>query len=99
MAVGWVVLGKEPRNLVGTTICLQGLLPLLIVSTATYTAVVEADPGALPVFDLAVTLAQGDWMLLYVPSALLLLLFPDGHRRAAAGGRSRRACSLSRCCS
>ena len=79
LAVGWVVLGKEPRNLVGTTICLQGLLPLLIVSTATYTAVVEADPGALPVFDLAVTLAQGDWMLLYVPSALLLLLFPDGH--------------------
>ena len=37
-----------------------------------------ARPGLLPVSDLVVTLQAGSWMVLYVPAALLLLLFPTG---------------------
>ncbi len=78
LALGWVVLRKEPRNLVGTTICLFGLLPLMTLFTDSYAVVVAARPGLLPVSDVLVTLQPGSWMVLYVPAALLLLLFPTG---------------------
>ena len=78
LALGWVVLRKEPRNLVGTTLCLFGLLPLMTVFSDTYAVAVAAREGLLPVSDLVVTLQAGTWMSLYVPAALLLLLFPTG---------------------
>ncbi len=78
LMLGWVLLRKESRNLVGPILCLLGLLPLMLAFTDTYTAVVTAQPGLLPVSDLLVTLNQGDWMLLYVPPALLMLYFPNG---------------------
>ena len=66
LALGWVVLRKEPRNLVGTTLCLFGLLPLMILFSDTYAVVVAARPGLLPVSDLVVTLQAGTWMVVYV---------------------------------
>ena len=78
LMLGWVLLRKESRNLVGPILCLLGLLPLMLAFTDTYTAVVTAQPGLLPVSDLLVTLNQGYWMWLYVPPALLMLYFPNG---------------------
>lgn len=78
LALGWVVLRKEPHNLVGTATCLLGLLPLSVVFFEAYVAVVAARPRLLPVSDFLVTVHQGDWMVLSVPAALLLLVFPNG---------------------
>jgi signal transduction histidine kinase len=78
LGLGWLILRQVPDNLVGSLLCLLGLLPNTLAFASAYSSVVERRPGLLPVSDLLVTLGPGDWMWLYVPPALLLLYFPTG---------------------
>ncbi len=77
LAAGWFLLRHDASNLIGGLLCLLGASPLAAVSGDAWAAAVTAHP-TLPVNDLLVALSQGAWMLLYVPAALLVLLFPDG---------------------
>jgi signal transduction histidine kinase len=77
--LGLLVARRRPDNVVGALLCLMGLGPVLVALAATYDAVVRARPGVLPVSSVVVGLEQGSWVVLYVPVALLMLVFPDGH--------------------
>ncbi|WP_344385670.1 histidine kinase [Asanoa iriomotensis] len=77
-ALGVVVARRRPHNLVGPVLVLVGASPVWVAFGDLYTAVVEARPGALPVWDWYVAISPGTWMVLYVPAALLMLIFPDG---------------------
>ncbi len=77
LAAGWFLLRRDRWNLVGGLLCLLTVSPLVAVTGDGWGAAVAAHPR-VPVNDLLVALAQGAWMLLYVPAALLVLLFPDG---------------------
>ncbi|MFD1523300.1 histidine kinase [Pseudonocardia yunnanensis] len=79
LALGLVIALRRPHNRIAPLLCLVGAVPLLVVGLGDeYTAVVAAHPGALPVSALVVGLSQGSWMLLYLPPAFLMLVFPDG---------------------
>jgi signal transduction histidine kinase len=78
LGLGWLILRQVPDNVVGSLLCLLGLLPNVLAFASAYSSVVQRRPGLLPVSDLLVTLGPGDWMWLYVPPALLLLYFPTG---------------------
>lgn len=76
--LGYRVSTRLPRNPVGALIAGNGLVVLLLLGDV-YDAVVVRRPGALPEPGPAVAEAMsGTWMLLYLPLALLLLVFPDG---------------------
>jgi signal transduction histidine kinase len=77
MVAGWFLLRHERSNLIGALLVLVGTSPLFISSGDGWAAAVEEHPS-LPVSGLIVTLSAGSWMLLYIPSALVILLFPDG---------------------
>jgi signal transduction histidine kinase len=77
-ALGLLVAWRRPGNVVGVLLCLMGLGPVLVAFGSTYDGVVRDRPGSLPVSALLVGLEQGSWVVLYVPVALLMLVFPDG---------------------
>lgn len=78
LVLGWLVLRHQPRSTVGTILCFMGLTPIFMTFTDTYLAMLERVPGSLPVSDPIRAMATGWWMWLYVPPALLLLVFPTG---------------------
>ncbi|MGH3739373.1 MAG: hypothetical protein ACRDT6_27795, partial [Micromonosporaceae bacterium] len=66
--LGLLVAYRRPGNPVGAVLCWIGLLPPAI-------ALLDLNPPVPPVVE---ALAIGAWTWLYVPVALLILLFPDG---------------------
>ncbi|MDO2936375.1 histidine kinase [Paeniglutamicibacter sulfureus] len=90
LVLGHLITRRLPRQGVGALLGCAGLVILAVGCTDTYLAAAKAS-SALPVNGLWISLAQGAWMLLYLPWALMLLVFPSGilgdrsARRLAAG--------------
>ncbi|NJC69815.1 two-component sensor histidine kinase [Planosporangium thailandense] len=78
VALGLVVAGRRPDNAVAPLLVLVGLIPIWMTGSDSYGAAVAHRPDLVPVSALVVTLQPGTWMFLYVPPALLALLFPTG---------------------
>ena len=78
VALGVVVATKRPDNLVGALLAWVGLMPVAIASSDAYAEAFIARPDVVPVSAFLLSLDPGSWMFLYVPPALLALLFPDG---------------------
>ena len=78
IVLGLLIAVRRPHARMAPVLCLAGAVPLVIGFGDLYTAAHAAHPGALPVSGLLVGLWFGGWMLLYVPAAFVLLLFPDG---------------------
>jgi signal transduction histidine kinase len=76
--VGLLVSRRRPANPVGALLLFNGLVAYTVGLSDAYELVVGQDPGRLPVWDVVVPLMEGAWMWLYVPVALLMLVFPDG---------------------
>jgi hypothetical protein len=87
VALGVVVATKRPDNLVGALLAAVGLLPIGIASGDIYADAYAARPDVVPISAVLIALSAGTWMFLYVPPALLALVFPDG--RLPAGRRWR----------
>jgi signal transduction histidine kinase len=79
VALGVAVATKRPDNLVGALLALVGLLPIAIAASDIYGDAVARRPDLVPVSALLTSLQPGTWMFLYLPPALLALVFPDGH--------------------
>lgn len=78
---GLLVARHDPGNWVGPVLTSAGAV---IVGTSAYDAYALAlveRPGSLPRSDLFIVLTQGVWMWLFIPFAMLLLVFPDGRAR------------------
>jgi hypothetical protein len=84
VVLGLLVTRRHPANLVGAVLTWTGAVLILNSASETYTLTVA---GA----DQLAAFSEGSWMWLYVPVALLALLFPDGRlpsprwRMVAAG--------------
>jgi signal transduction histidine kinase len=77
-AVGVVVARRRPTNWVGPLLVLVAMVPINQAFDDMYADVVQTHPGLLPVWDVYLGLSPGTWMWLFVPPALLILVFPDG---------------------
>lgn len=78
LVLGWAVARDQPGNGVAAFLSLAGLSVLAIGAYGVYTAAGAggaflSDAAAVPI-----AVAQGAWVFLYVPWALVLLVFPDG---------------------
>ena len=71
VVLGMLVARRHPANLVGAVLAWTGALLVLSSASETYTLTVGAS-------DQLAAFSEGSWMWLYVPVALLALLFPDG---------------------
>ena len=78
VVLGLVVARRRPDNAVGPLLAAAGLVVVGTGVTDLYGLVVERRPGLLPATEAYVPLAEGAWMWMYVPLALLMLVFPDG---------------------
>jgi signal transduction histidine kinase len=79
IVLGLLIAVRRPHARIAPVLCLAGAVPLVIVGFGDlYTAAYATHQGALPISDVLVGLSFGSWMLLYVPAAFVLLLFPDG---------------------
>ncbi len=77
--VGLLIGLRRRANPVGALMSLQATVFAVIIGwQGVYDEVVQAHPGALPVSAGCVALERGSWMVLYVPVALILLVFPSG---------------------
>ncbi len=87
VALGVVVAVRRPDNVVGALLAWVGLMPIDMAVTEAYADALARRPDVVPVSALLVALCAGAWMFLYVPPALLALVFPDG--RLPGGRRGR----------
>lgn len=72
-----VVSRHAQSNAVGPLLAAMSSAVLLTAAISFYSN--GAEKGFLPGVVVAAGLAEGTWMVLFVPFALLLLVFPDGH--------------------
>ncbi len=86
LVFGHLITRRLPRHSVGALLSGAGLLMLAVGASDIYLAAAQAHPG-LPVSNLAISLIQGSWMLLYLPWALMLLIFPSGRFESRGAGR------------
>ncbi|MGW5156263.1 histidine kinase [Nonomuraea wenchangensis] len=77
VVLGTLVAVRRPGSVVGPLLMLVGATAVGVTVDDLYASAVARRPD-LPVPELYVALSQGDWMFLYVPAALLMLMFPDG---------------------
>ncbi|MGW5261143.1 sensor histidine kinase [Microbispora sp. NPDC004025] len=75
VVLGVLVATRRPRSVVGLLLVLTGATTVYLAVGESY-ASLAARRGLLT--EVYAALSQGDWMFLYVPSALLMLVFPDG---------------------
>ncbi|GLY95253.1 histidine kinase [Actinoplanes sp. NBRC 103695] len=87
VALGLLVAARRPDNVVGALLCGVGLMPVFMAAGDLYGPAWQARPDLLPLWPWLVSLYEGSWMFLYVPAALLALVFPDG--RLPVGRRWR----------
>ena len=78
ISLGLVVATRRPGNVVGALLVWVGVLPINVASGDIYTDAFAARPDLVPVSAVFIGLTLGTWMFLYVPPALLALVFPDG---------------------
>ena len=80
IVLGLVIALKRPRNRIAPLLALVGAMLVLVVGLGDeYGAIALLDPAAAPAWTpWAMSARAGSWVLLYLPTALLLLLFPDG---------------------
>ncbi|MEV7006934.1 histidine kinase [Streptosporangium sp. NPDC051022] len=76
-ALGTLVAVRRPGSMVGPLLMLVGATAVWVTVDDLYASAVTRRPD-LPLPELYLALSQGDWMFLYVPAALLMLVFPDG---------------------
>ncbi|WP_433420384.1 histidine kinase [Microtetraspora malaysiensis] len=90
LVLGVVVAVRRPNSAVGLLLVLVGATAMWLGVGELYSLAVARRPG-LPFTELYAAVSEGDWMFLYVPAALLMLVFPDGRltgprRRWTAAG-------------
>lgn len=90
LVFGHLITHRFPDQSVGALLSGAGLLMLTVGANDTYLAAAQGNPH-LPISNLAMSLIQGSWMLLYLPWAFMLLIFPSGRfesqgARRIAGG-------------
>ncbi len=85
VVLGVVVAARRPDSAVGLLLVLVGATAVWLALGELYGLAFTRRPG-LPLSELYAAVSQGDWMLLYVPAAMLMLVFPDGR----LAGRRRR---------
>jgi signal transduction histidine kinase len=78
VVLGLVVATRRPDNVVGALLTLVGLVPIWMTTSDNYGAAWAQRPDLVPLSEVFIALQGGAWMFLYVPPALLALLFPDG---------------------
>jgi signal transduction histidine kinase len=77
--VGLLIGLRRPDNAVGPLMSLQAaVFAAMIGWQGAYDQVVQQHPGALPASTAYAALERGSWMALYVPVALIMLVFPGG---------------------
>jgi signal transduction histidine kinase len=79
IALGVLVATRRPANPVGALLVGAGTMPIFVALEWVVGEVHTQQPGAIRVLPALVAADQGSWMWLYVPGALLMLVFPDGH--------------------
>ncbi|MEU6407317.1 histidine kinase [Microbispora sp. NPDC046933] len=77
VVLGVLVATRRPRSVVGLLLVLAGATSVRLTVGELYESLAARRPG-LPFSEVYAALSQGDWMFLYVPAALLTLVFPDG---------------------
>ncbi|MGI5160962.1 histidine kinase [Microbispora sp. CA-102843] len=77
VGLGVLVATRRPRSVVGLLLVLAGATSVWLTVGQLYESLAARRPG-LPFSEVYAALSQGDWMFLYVPAALLTLVFPDG---------------------
>ncbi|WP_204284080.1 histidine kinase [Microbispora amethystogenes] len=76
VVLGVLVATRRPRSVVGLLLVLAGATTVRLGVGESYASLAARRPGLLT--EVYAALSQGDWMFLYVPAALLMLVFPDG---------------------
>ena len=77
LILGYLITKRLPQQGVGALLSAAGLLIFAVGCSDTYLAAAR-ESTQLPISDLLIALMQGAWMLLYLPWALMLLVFPEG---------------------
>jgi signal transduction histidine kinase len=78
VTLGLAVAARRPDNPVGALLAWVGVLPIWMAYGDMQTAAYAVRPDLVPVSATRYALSLGSWMFLYVPPALLALVFPDG---------------------
>lgn len=78
LVLGYLITRKLPQQGVGALLSAAGLLIFAVGCSDTYLAAAR-ESSQLPMNALLIAFMQGSWMLLYLPWALMLLVFPEGH--------------------
>ncbi|WP_405088762.1 histidine kinase [Microbispora sp. NBC_01389] len=76
VVLGVLVATRRPRSVVGLLLVLTGATTVRLGVGESYASLAARRPGLFA--EVYAALSQGDWMFLYVPAALLTLVFPDG---------------------
>ncbi|MFJ2032431.1 histidine kinase [Streptosporangium sp. NPDC087985] len=77
VGLGMVVAARRPGSVVGLLLVLVGMTAVWLAVSDLYPPAFTRRPD-LPFSELYVLLSRGGWMFLYVPAALLMIVFPDG---------------------
>jgi hypothetical protein len=80
LILGLLVSRNETGGVVGALLSMAGLVPVLLGVFDLLGAVAPDNPALGGVAETVRQATSGTWMLLFVPFALLLLVFPDGRR-------------------
>ncbi|MEV7804000.1 histidine kinase [Microbispora sp. NPDC088329] len=75
VVLGMLVAARRPRSVVGLLLVLAGATTVYVAVGESYASLAVRRGLFTEVY---AALSQGDWMFLYVPAALLMLVFPDG---------------------
>ncbi|PQZ93770.1 hypothetical protein CQ018_08945 [Arthrobacter sp. MYb227] len=77
LILGYLITRRLPQQGVGALLSAAGLLIFAVGCSDTYLAAAR-ESTQLPISSLLIAFMQGAWMLLYLPWALMLLVFPEG---------------------
>ncbi len=78
LVLGAVIARRQPRNPVGALLALVGLVVCGVGAADVWMVAAIGRGGQVPALDVLVSATQGEWVWLFVPVALLVLVFPDG---------------------
>lgn len=77
LVFGHLITHRFPHHAVGALLSGAGLIMVALGANDTYLAAAQNHPE-LPINNVLISLVQGGWMALYLPWALMLLIFPSG---------------------
>mgnify|MGYP006355981135 CR=1 FL=1 len=93
-AAGYLVTRHDPQNWVGPWLTAAGANIVLQMAHGTWAEALAEPPSDLVASVELLNLTQGIWMGWFLPFAMVLLLFPDGHPFDALGRRTAIALPL-----